>query len=52
MTLKELIDLCMTIKEGKILPGKVDGADVNAVSTYKTNKKQPATEQQKMWRKP
>ena len=25
----------------------MDGADVNAVSTYKTNKKQPATEQQK-----
>ena len=47
MTLKELIDLCTTIEEGKILRGKVDGADVNAVSTYKSNKKQPTTEQQK-----
>ena len=41
MTLKELIELCTTIEEGKILRGKVDGADVNAMSTYKTSKKQP-----------
>ena len=47
MSLKELSELCTTIEEGKILKGKVDNTGVNAVSTYKANKRQPTNDQPK-----
>ena len=47
MSLKELTELCTTIEEGKILRGKVDSTDINAVSAYKASKRQLANKQPK-----
>ena len=47
MSLRELSELCTTIEEGKALKGKMDNTGVNAVSTYKANKRQPTNDQPK-----